>query len=61
MNDVISTTYNFNGSPVKIEGNKIYLWGFGTTIQNHIMHGHWVDIPFEKCSKNLQEFLKTKT
>lgn len=36
--NVISTTIEYKGTPVKIENGKIFLPSFGTTIYNHSMH-----------------------
>ena len=42
--NVISTTLEYKGWPVKIENGKIFLRAFGTTINNHSMHYSWVEV-----------------
>lgn len=58
--NVISTTIDYNGVPVKIENGKVFLRGFGTTIHNHSMHWSWIEVEFDKLKPELKELLKEK-
>ncbi len=56
----LSTTIEYNGSVVKVEGGKVYARAFGTTIQNHSMHWSWLHIPIDKLKDDLVKLLKQK-
>ena len=42
--NIISTTVEYKGMPVKVEDGKVFLRAFGTTIYNHSMHWSWMEI-----------------
>lgn len=56
--DIISTTINYKGAPVKIENGKVYGYAFGTTIYNKKMHYSWCEIPLDKINPDLLKHLK---
>lgn len=58
--NVISTTIEYKGSPIKIEYGKIYLRAFGTTIYNHSMHWSWMEVKKEDLKDELRKLLKEK-
>ena len=57
---VISTTVEISGYPVKVEGDKIYLMGFGTTIYNKSMHSHWIEVKQNDLKPEIIKQLKEK-
>jgi hypothetical protein len=56
--NVISTTIEYKGWPIKIEDGKIFLRSFGTTIYNHLMHWDWMEVKPENLTKELKNYLK---
>jgi hypothetical protein len=56
--NVISTTVEYKGSPVKITNGRIFLRGFGTTIYNHSMHSHWIEVSVDGLKDEFKSFLK---
>lgn len=58
--NVISTTLEYKGSPVKIENGKIFLRAFGTTINNHSMHYSWMEVKASNLKPELKDLLKEK-
>lgn len=58
--NVISTTIEYKGSPIKIENGKIFLRAFGTTIYNHSMHWSWMEVKKEDLKDELRKLLKEK-
>ena len=58
--NVISTTIEYKGNPMKIEDGKIFLRAFGTTIYNHSMHWSWVEVKKEDLKDDLRRLLKEK-
>ena len=56
--NVISTTVEYKGMPVKVENGKIFLRAFGTTIYNHSMHWSWISKSDLKAE--LRQLLKEK-
>ena len=54
----ISITIEWEGWPIKIEGEKIFLRAFGTTIINHSMHWNWIEVKYEDLKSNLRKYLK---
>ena len=57
--NVISTTIEWGGHPVKIERGKVYLRAFGTTMYNHSMHYSWLEVPLDKLNSELRKHLKS--
>ena len=51
---VISTTFDYKGSPVKIENGKVYLRALGTTINNKSMHYSWCKVDVENLLPDLK-------
>ena len=62
LNDmnVISTTVEYKGMPVKVENGKIFLRAFGTTIYNHSMHWSWMEVKANDLKPELKDLLKEK-
>ena len=58
--NVISTTLEYKGSPVKIENGKVFLRAFGTTINNHSMHYSWMEVKVSNLKTELKDLLKQK-
>lgn len=58
--NIINTTIEYKGIPVKIEGNKIFLRSFGTTVHNHSMHWSWTEVKESDLKPELQKLLKEK-
>ena len=58
--NVISTTVEYKGMPVKVENGKIFLRAFGTTIYNHSMHWSWMEVKASDLKSELRELLKEK-
>ena len=58
--NVISTTLEYKGSPVKIENGKVFLRAFGTTINNHSMHYSWMEVKVSNLKTELKDLLKEK-
>lgn len=57
--DVLSTTVSYNGSPIKIEGGKVFARAFGTTIHRQNTPGwSWQEIPVDKMKNEFKEFLQ---
>ena len=42
--NVISTTIEYKGTPIKVQNGKVFARAFGTTINNHSMHWSWQEI-----------------
>lgn len=57
--EIISTTINFKGCPVKIENRKVYLRAFGTSIHNHSRHWSWMEVEVSNLKLELRDLLKT--
>jgi len=58
--NIISTTVEYKGVPVRIEGGKIFLRAFGTTINNRSMHWSWIEIKESDLNPELKQLLKQK-
>ena len=58
--NVISTTVEYKGMPVKVENGKIFLRAFGTTIYNHSMHWSWMEVKASNLKDELRQLLKEK-
>lgn len=56
--NVISTTINYKGTPIKIENGKVFVRAFGTTINNHSMHWSWQEINQEVMKTDFKDYLK---
>lgn len=56
--NIIETTIEFEGYPIKIRNGKVFLPSFGTTITNHSMHWSYVEVPKDKLSDKLKKVLK---
>tara|TARA_R110001632_G_scaffold197269_1_gene319430 strand:- start:328 stop:516 length:189 start_codon:yes stop_codon:yes gene_type:complete len=56
--NVISTTINYKGTPIKIENGKVFARAFGTTINNHSMHWTWQEIKQEAMKRDFKNHLK---
>ena len=56
--EVISTTVNYKGMPVKVEDGKVFLRAFGTTIYNHSMHWTWAEVSTDALKPELRQLLK---
>jgi hypothetical protein len=58
--NIISTTIDFKGIPVKIENGKIYVRAFGTTIYKHSKHWFWMEVQANDLNPQLKQLLKEK-
>jgi hypothetical protein len=58
--NVISTTVEYKGMPVKVENGKIFLKSFGTTIYNYSMHWSWMEVKTSDLKAELRQLLKEK-
>jgi len=58
--NIISTTVEYKGCPVKVENGKIFLRAFGTTIYNHSMHWSWIEAKESDLKPELRNILKEK-
>jgi len=58
--NTISTTLEHKGMPIKIEGGKIFLRSFGTTIYNHSMHWSWTEVKVSDLKPDIVKMLKEK-
>ena len=58
--NVISTTIEYKGIPVKVENGKIFLRAFGTTIYNKSMHWSWIEVKASDLKPELRSLLKEK-
>ena len=56
--NVISTTINYKGTPIKVENGKVFARAFGTTINNHSMHWNWQEIKQEAMKRDFKNHLK---
>lgn len=56
--NVISTTINYKGTPIKVENGKVFARAFGTTINNHSMHWTWQEIKQEAMKRDFKNYLK---
>ena len=56
--NVISTTINYKGTPIKVENGKVFARAFGTTINNHSMHWTWQEIKQEAMKIDFKDYLK---
>lgn len=56
--NVISTTINYKGTPIKVENGKVFARAFGTTINNHSMHWTWQEIKQETMKRDFKNHLK---
>ena len=56
--NVISTTINYKGTPIKVENGKVFARAFGTTINNHSMHWTWQEIKQEAMKRDFKDYLK---
>ena len=56
--NVISTTINYKGTPIKLENGKVFARAFGTTINNHSMHWTWQEIKQEAMKRDFKNHLK---
>ena len=58
--NIISTTIEYKGNPIKVENGKVFLRAFGTTINNHSMHYSWMEAKVSDLKPELRELLKDK-
>ncbi len=58
--EVISTTIEYKGSPVKIENGKVFLRAFGTTVHNHSMHWSWMEVKVNELKPELKRLLEQR-
>ena len=58
--NIISTTIEYKGAPVKIIDGKIFLMSFGTTIHNRAMHWFWVEVEIDDLKSELRNLLKER-
>jgi hypothetical protein len=58
--NVISTTVEYKGMPVKVENGKIFLRAFGTTIYNHSMHWSWMEVKASDLKAETKTTIKRK-
>tara|TARA_R110000751_G_scaffold278492_1_gene380820 strand:+ start:67 stop:255 length:189 start_codon:yes stop_codon:yes gene_type:complete len=56
--NVISTTINYKGTPIRVENGKVFARAFGTTINNHSMHWTWQEIKQEAMKRDFKNHLK---
>lgn len=56
--NVISTTVEYKGTPIKVQNGKVFARAFGTTINNHSMHWSWQEIKQEAMKREFKDFLK---
>jgi hypothetical protein len=56
--NVISTTINYKGTPIKVENGKVFARAFGTTINNHSMHWTWQEIKQKAMKRDFKNHLK---
>ena len=56
--NVLSTTIEYAGMPVKIENGKVFLRCFGTTFLNHSMHWSWLEVPVNDLKLELRNLLE---
>ncbi len=56
--NVISTTINYKGTPIKVENGKVFARAFGTTINNHSMHWTWQEIKQEAMKRDFKNYLR---
>lgn len=57
MAEIISTTIKYEGRPVKIENNKVFLQFHGTTGPGQTPHYYWAEVPFDDLRKELRKHL----
>lgn len=55
--NLIETTIEWRGYPIKIRGNKIIVPCFGTTYLNQKMHWSYTEISFDNLNQDLREHL----
>ncbi len=55
--EILSTTIDYKGNPIKIEDGKVFVLQFGTTINNHSMHHSWTELPEKHFKKEFKQFL----
>ena len=57
--NIISTTVEYKGTPVKIENGRVFLRSFGTTIhKQNIPHWSWTKIEEDNMKEEFKQFLK---
>lgn len=57
--NVISTTVEYKGTPIKIESGRVFARAFGTTIYRQNTPGwSWQEIPVDKMKDDFKSFLK---
>lgn len=56
--NVISTTVEYKGTPIKVQNGKVFARAFGTIINNHSMHWSWQEIKQEAMKREFKDFLK---
>ncbi|QQO97009.1 hypothetical protein Nekkels1_10 [Cellulophaga phage Nekkels_1] len=56
--NLISTTINYSGTPIKIENGKVFARAFGSTINNHSMHWTWQEIPQDNMKRDFKKYLE---
>ena len=56
--NVISTTINYKGTPIKVENGKVFARAFGTTINNRSRHWTWQEIKQEAMKRDFKDYLK---
>jgi len=55
--NILETTIEYKGYPVKIADNRVFLRSFGTTYDNHSMHWGWMEIKFKDLNDELRQLL----
>lgn len=58
--NIISTTFEYKGTSIKIENRKIFLSAFGTTLYNHSMHWSWIEVKASDLKPELHKLLIKK-
>lgn len=56
--NVINTTVEYKGTPIKVQNGKVFARAFGTTIDNHSMHWNWQEIKQEEMKREFKDFLE---
>mgnify|MGYP000962659071 CR=1 FL=1 len=58
--NVISVIVEYKGTPIKIEGGRIFVRAFGTTISNKSMHWSWIEVSAKDLQSEVITWLKEK-
>ena len=55
---IIEQVIEYEGHAIHIRDGKVFVWAFGTTIYNHSMHPHLVELPPENMTDKFKKYLK---